>query len=104
VDALQYLPWPWRGTGILAGNGQDLPGLPWEGSTVMLPRPSELEDRLTRIEGMLAMLIRRTADTEILDEATAKAYRRGYLAGHHAQRRGDPCDPDQALTARRHVA
>ena len=60
-----------------------------------------IDDRLTRIEGMLAMLVRRTAEAEDIDEATRKAYRRGYIAGHHAQRRGDACDPEAALQARR---
>lgn len=64
----------------------------------------ELDARLRRIEGLLSMLVR-DADVERderdLDGEIAKAYRRGYLAGHHAQRRGDVIDVEGALARRR---
>lgn len=62
---------------------------------------STLDERLARIEGMVAMLVRRTAEAEELDDAVRKAYRRGYINGHHQRRAGRPCDPDAALAARR---
>ena len=64
----------------------------------------EVEERLRRIEGLLAMLVRAAdvdRDERDLDGEIARAYRRGYLAGHHAQRRGDAIDAEGALARRR---
>lgn len=70
----------------------------------MSPTARALDDRLRRIEGLLAMLVR-DADVERderdLDGEIAKAYRRGYLTGHHQRVGGVACDPDAALAARR---
>lgn len=60
--------------------------------------------RLRRIEGQLALLLRHAEvreDQRDLDGEIAAAYRRGYIAGHHAQRAGRRCDPVAALAARR---
>lgn len=64
----------------------------------------ELELRLRRIEGLLSTVARALdvdRDERDLDGEIARAYRRGYLAGHHAQRRGDPLDVEGALARRR---
>jgi hypothetical protein len=65
---------------------------------------TELETRLRRIEGKLDMLLN-AADIEAADRDVdgeiAKAYRRGYVTGHHAARRGDTEDADGALRRRR---
>lgn len=64
----------------------------------------DLDERLRRIEGMLAILIRNAdvdRDERNLDGEIAKAYRRGYVTGHHQRAAGVTCDPDAALAARR---
>lgn len=59
----------------------------------------EFEQRLTRIEGLLSILVRH-ADIDIEGEI-AKAYRRGYNTGHHQRMDGRPFDPDRAIASRR---
>lgn len=64
----------------------------------------QLDERLRRIEGLLAMLVRNAdveRDERDLDGEIARAYRRGYLTGHHQRHAGVPCDPEAALRNRR---
>jgi hypothetical protein len=62
------------------------------------------DERLRRLEAKIDMLLRAAEvaeDQRDLEGEIAVAYRRGYITGHHAQRRGAVCDPDAALAARR---
>jgi hypothetical protein len=64
----------------------------------------DLDQRLRRIEGQLAIVCRALEvdrDERDIDREIAKAYRRGYLTGRNAARRGGPADPDGALANRR---
>ena len=60
----------------------------------------ELEQRLTRIEGALSMVVNTLAEQEDardLEVEIATAYRRGYQAGHHAGAKGDNKSVEEAM-------
>jgi hypothetical protein len=65
---------------------------------------AQLESRLARMEGLLAIMAREleaAADKRDLDTEVRPAYRRGYLAGHAAHRRGVERTADEALPVAR---